>query len=95
MSDRLRIMISSRCKDEIEIGNEKLSFVDLRKEIKKRLEQENFLSKKQFLEIKISEDFRTDFNYDSYEYCLQEINNADLVLVLFSGQRRYGVRLSY
>ena len=45
MSEKLRVMISSRCNDQIACADRTLTFTDLRLHLKQKLENEILLSK--------------------------------------------------
>jgi hypothetical protein len=78
-------MISSRCSDPIEFGGvqSKLSAVRLR--LKEELEQVQLLGSPLF-DVWINEDAPpAEGTDDSWEECLKQVRDADLVLVLYNG----------
>ena len=77
---RIRVMISSRCVDEILFNGRQSSLSDVRKTIKADLEAELLLGSELF-EVWINEDAPpapgTD---DSWEACMRQVREADVVL---------------
>lgn len=82
---KIRIMISSRCKDEILINGEQKNLSDVRKQLKEELENTDLLGSKLF-EVWINEDAPAgEGSLDSWEYCMKQVREADIVLVLYNG----------
>ena len=83
-SSKLRVMLSSKCLDPFPVGSTTL-LSDIRKALKKEIE-EQFLFNKQMFEVWINEDAPpapgTD---DSWEFCLSQVNDCDVLLVLSNG----------
>jgi len=78
-------MLSSRCVDEISFNGKQTSLSDVRKTFKADLEAETLLGS-QLFEVWINEDAPpspgTD---DSWEACMRQVREANIVLVLYNG----------
>jgi hypothetical protein len=82
---KLKIFLSSRNYDKVSInGVTGDTLTEIRKFIKKELEDTKFFDKDLF-EIKINEDFGASTSTDSYNKCLQEVRDSDFVIALYSG----------
>ncbi len=82
---KLKIFLSSRNNDQVLInGATGDTLTEIRKFIKKELEDTKFFGKDLF-EIKINEDFGASTSTDSYNKCLQEVRDSDFVIALYSG----------
>lgn len=81
-------MISSRCSDLIEIYNNVISFTDLRKHVLDQFDKETFLGYN-FFEVVISEEIIEPSDDTSWNKCLKEIRDSDIVLVWFTGHEGY------
>lgn len=82
---KFKIFISSKNNDKLNINDvEYESLTEIRKKIKKAIEEEYFLSEK-FFEIKINEEFSSDASVDSYNKCLEEVTKSDLTISLYNG----------
>lgn len=82
---KLKIFLSSRNNDKVSInGVTGDTLTEIRKFIKKELEDTKFFGKDLF-EIKINEDFGASTSTDSYNKCLQEVRDSDFVIALYSG----------
>jgi hypothetical protein len=83
---KIRVMISSRCTDKIKTsrgGQALLS--DVRKELKRQIEEELWFDTS-FLEVWINEtDAPEEGSTDSWDKCLKEVDDADIVIVLYNG----------
>jgi hypothetical protein len=88
MAGKIKLMISSRCSDLIEINKDQITFTDLRIHILKELEKETFLGKP-FFEVAISEYFTSSLDGTSWDKCLQEIVDSDIVIIWFTGHEGY------
>jgi hypothetical protein len=85
-SDRkIRVMISSRCKDMIELRKKQVEFSVLRKKIKTLIEDiQPFGSP--FFECWINESSPPiEGTKTSWEACLQQVRRANILIVLFNG----------
>ena len=82
---KIRVMISSRCTDQISFRGASANLSDVRLALKAELESEQLLGSALF-EVWINEDAPpapgTD---DSWNVCMQQVRSADVVLVLFNG----------
>lgn len=81
---KVSLMISSRITDQIIVGNDKISFSDLRKEVLESFKGKAFLDAEIF-NVNISEDFIVPADETSWEKCLNEIRDSDIVLIFFTG----------
>ena len=82
---KLKIFLSSRNNDKVSInGVTGDTLTEIRKFIKKELEDTKFFGKDLF-EIKINEDFGASTSTDSYNKCLQEVRDSDFVIALYNG----------
>lgn len=85
---KIKLMISSRCSDLIKIGKEEISFTDLRDYILNELEKETFLGDTIF-DVVISEKIIAPADDTSWNKCLKEIIDSDIVLIWFTGHEGY------
>jgi hypothetical protein len=85
---KIKVMISSRCSDLIRIGKNEISFTDLRDFTLAELEKETFLGHDIF-DVVISEKIIEPADDTSWNKCLKEIKESDIVLVMFSGHEGY------
>lgn len=86
-SSKLKVMISSRCKDMFPAPGAKdaLSLTDVRKTLKKSIEGEKIFGKKVF-EVWINEDAPpANHSADSWEVCLKQVRDCDVLIVLSNG----------
>ncbi len=81
-------MISSRCSDIIKVGKCEISFTDLRDFALTELEKEKFLGHDIF-DVVISEKIIEPSDDTSWNKCLKEIRDSDIVLVWFAGHEGY------
>lgn len=82
---KIRVMISSRCNDAIEFNGEQATLSDVRRQLKLELEEALLLGSPIF-DIWINEDAPpAEGTQDSWETCLDQIRQADIVLVLYNG----------
>lgn len=81
-------MISSRCSDLIEIDSNRITFTDLRKYILEEFEKETFLGRS-FFQVVISEYITTSLDLTSWDKCLSEIIDSDIVIVWLTGHEGY------
>ena len=85
MPDLIKVMISSRCSDKIKLYGEEQEYSILRREIKKAIIFQK-LFKEQFFDVWINEDSNASpGDHDTTEVCLQKVDWADLLIVLFNG----------
>jgi hypothetical protein len=82
---KIRVMISSRCTDQISFRGAGANLSEVRRALKADLEAEQLLGSELF-EVWINEDAPpapgTD---DSWNVCMQQVRSADVVLVLYNG----------
>ena len=82
---RIRVMISSRCRDLTELGAKQVELTALRREIKS-LVTAIMPFGSPFFECWINEDSPAiEGSADSWEACLQQVRRADVLLVLYNG----------
>jgi hypothetical protein len=82
---KLKIFISSKNNDKVEINGKKGdSLTEIRKNVKKELEAIKLFGK-DFIDIRINEDFGATTSTDSYNKCLEEVREADFCIALYSG----------
>ncbi|MEH6472227.1 MAG: hypothetical protein V7752_13340 [Halopseudomonas sp.] len=84
-SSKLRVMISSRCLDYFPLNQAETTLSDVRKVLKTDIEAMEIAGKKAF-DVWINEE--TDpqgGTWDSWDVCLQAVQDADIVLVLSNG----------
>jgi Domain of unknown function (DUF4062) len=80
---KIRIMISSKCRDKL--GDGKTTFTEVRRQLKKRLEEEKLLGSELF-EVWINEDAAAAAGSQTAEdECLEQVARADVVVVLYNG----------
>lgn len=87
-SKKIKLMISSRCSDLIKIVKDEISFTDLRDFVLKEIEKETFLGDPIF-DVVISEKIIEPADDSSWNKCLKEIVDSDIVLVWFTGHEGY------
>lgn len=81
----IRIMISSRCNDPIQLDGDKATLSDLRRRLKEHLENTELLGRRPF-SVWICEDATSDTAHqDSWDHCLQQARDSDVFLVLSNG----------
>lgn len=85
-------MISSRCTDDVQFKGKRVSLSEVRKALKVDLENEQLLGS-QLFDLWINEDAPpapgTD---DSWEACMRQVREADVVLVLYNGVSGWAAR---
>ena len=83
--NKIRVMISSRCEDKILLGGPEQKYSDMRKLLKRDIENERLFDGITF-ECWINEDAGpapgTD---DSWNHCLGQVKRAEIVIVLYNG----------
>ena len=84
--DRLKVMISSRCNDEIlSASGDAVALTEVRRQIKQELEAATVFERNVF-EVWINEDATAQAGTDtSWQECIKQVDRADLVIVLFNG----------
>lgn len=84
-SPRIRVMLSSRCTDTIKLDGRTVELTELRRRLKSEMEAD-LLFQSQVFDVWINElapaASGTD---DSWEHCLRQIDEADIVLCLYNG----------
>src|ERR1700676_3107813 len=90
VSRPIKVMISSRCTDRIQLGNGGSARVtDLREAIRKRLQGQT-LCDEQILRVDITPEHPSSGADDSFwAQCLRVIREADIMLVLYDGDAGY------
>jgi hypothetical protein len=84
-SERVRVMISSRCNDSVKLDGKSATLSDLRKKLKQVIETTVLFGAVVF-EVWINEDApAAEGSNDAWEECLSQIRQADIVLVLYNG----------
>lgn len=85
VSSKLRIMISSRCRDYFPAGQRKARLSDIREELKTEIEAMEIASRKAF-EIWINEEAPPKGGtWDSWETCIEAVKDCDILLVISNG----------
>ena len=81
----IRVMISSRCNDPIQFGGAPSTLSAVRLRMKQELEQVALLDSRIF-DVWINEDAApAEGTADSWDACLKQVREADIVLVLYNG----------
>jgi hypothetical protein len=84
-SKKISVMVSSRCKTDIKFKDKSSNLTEVRKELKKQLEAATFLDQN-ILEVWINETAPpSEGTSDSWDTCLRQVDDADIVLVLYNG----------
>lgn len=82
---RIRVMISSRCRDKISLNGKKVEYTVLRREIKKFITDLKPFGSTLF-ECWINEDSPPiEGTEDGWEACLKQVRRADILVVLYNG----------
>lgn len=82
---KLTVFISSRNNDKVNIdGTAGDSLTEIRKHLKRELEGVRLFDK-EFLDIRINENFGAVADTDSYNKCLDEVRESDFVIALYNG----------
>jgi len=82
----IQVMISSRCNDEVKLNDtENLFFTDIRKDLKKEIEEIEIFGQKIFTVWINEEAPPSEGTLDSWEVCLKQAKKCDILLVLFNG----------
>ena len=84
-SSKLRVMISSRCDDVFPLNQKNTTLSDIRKELKTDIEAMKIAGKEAF-EVWINEKVDPQGGgWDSWDVCMQAVQDADILLVLSNG----------
>lgn len=82
---KIRVMISSRCNDEIAFRGKKSNFSEVRRELKNKLEKVELFGSKLF-DVWINEDgVPAEGSVDAWDHCMDQVKRADAVIVLYNG----------
>lgn len=82
---RIRVMISSRCGDKIQLGGVERELTDLRRAVKECVEKVQPFGT-QIFECWINEDSPPkEGSSDSWEHCLEQVRQCEVLLVLYNG----------
>jgi hypothetical protein len=86
-STKIRVMISSRCETEIEFNKKPQKLTEVRRALKKELENYRLSNQKQALfDCWINEDGASaPGSRDWWDHCIKQARDADLVIVLYTG----------
>lgn len=83
-SPKIRVMLSSRCKDRFS-SEEPTLLTDIRRALKKSIEEAQLFGFKPF-EVWINEDASaSDHMADSWDFCLKQARECDVMIVLYNG----------
>jgi hypothetical protein len=83
---KIRVMISSRNKDLIPDKKGSIPLEEIRKSLQKELQEGSFCGQ-QILEVWINEEAgAADGTEDAWQFCMDQIDQADLVIVIYNGQ---------
>lgn len=88
MAEKIKVMISSRCKDEFMLGGRMQPLSEVRKQIKQMVESEQLFGQKSFT-CWINDDPTTpagDGSQSSWDYCMKQVSRADIVIALYNGR---------
>lgn len=84
-SSKIKIMISSRCNDPFPLASKPaVRLSDIRRLIKKKIEAERLLGETPY-EVWINEDAVADASQDSWEECMSQARDCDILVALFNG----------
>lgn len=84
-SSKIKIMISSRCNDPFPLASKSaVRLSDIRRQIKKKIEAERLLGETPY-EVWINEDAVADASRDSWEECMSQARDCDILVALFNG----------
>jgi len=84
-SSKLRVMISSRCRDYFPAGQTATCLSDIRKELKSDIEAIKIFGKKVF-EVWINEEAPPQGGtWDSWDVCLKAVKDSDILLAISNG----------
>jgi hypothetical protein len=84
-SSKIKIMISSRCNDPFPLASKPVvRLSDIRRQIKKKVEAERILGETPY-EVWINEDAVADASQDSWEACMSQARDCDILVALFNG----------
>jgi hypothetical protein len=90
-SKKISVMLSSRCRDNISFGGKTSTLTDVRTELKNQLEKSKFLDHL-ILDVWINElTPAQEGSTDSWDACLEQIDDADIVIVLYNGNAGWSV----
>lgn len=82
----IKVMVSSRCNDPIPYGGKDVPLSDVRRALKKELEKICFIGNKRMFKCWINEDETPrEGTQDSWDECLSQVKNADVVLCVYNG----------
>ena len=86
-SSKLRVMISSRCETLIKFGKKQQKLTEVRRALKKQLENFRLPNQKQSIfECWINEDGTSGVGGSNWwEHCKKQARDADIVIVLYTG----------
>jgi hypothetical protein len=91
MPDLIKVMISSRCDDPIQLHGQKKKYTDLREEIREAVEKEQLFGKTLF-EVWLNEGKPpAPGDRSATEECLKRIDEADILIVLYNGNAGWAV----
>lgn len=83
-SRRIKVMLSSRCNDLFS-EDEGVPLTEIRRQLKAEIESQTLFNFKAF-EVWINEDAEAlDHTEDSWEVCLRQVRECDILIVLFNG----------
>src|SRR5205085_4955836 len=84
-SSLLRVMISSRCDDRFPAGAAGQPLSEIRRELKREVEKASLLDHRMF-EVWINEEAPPHAaTWDSWEVCLQAVNDCDILIAIANG----------
>ena len=93
ISTKIHLMISSRCETEIEFQGKPQKLTEVRRALKKQLEEYRLPNqKKAFFECWINEDGTGGTGSNCWDHCLKQARDANLVIVLYTGAAGSGLR---
>jgi len=89
MADLIKIMISSRCNDNFPAGDGNPTLSKIRRKLKEKIESEKLFNLPIF-EVWINEEIPPQGgNWDSWDVCMNAVEDCDLLIALYNGNAGY------
>jgi hypothetical protein len=84
-SSRIKVMLSSRCNDPFPLASKPaVRLSEIRRQLKQKVEAERLLGEVLY-EVWINEDAVADATRDSWEECMAQARDCDILIALFNG----------
>ena len=82
----IKVMISSRCNDEIDFERKRVTLSVVREALKQQIEAVRFIGDKRVFTCWINElEAAREGTQDAWDHCLAEVKQADIVLCVYNG----------